>query len=84
MLTTVFALEGRVRPFNKWLRHELARHPLEFEDLAGLADAMAAEPTTETQRDAFRRLEIAARSAGQGPVIDSWEPDVAWLRGGPG
>ncbi len=81
LLDAVFAFEGRVRPFNKWLRYELGRRPLAFDDLAGLVEALSNHPTLETQRAAFRRVEIAARLAGHGPVIDSWAPDVGWLRG---
>jgi hypothetical protein len=83
LLTTAFAFEGRVRPFNKWLGVELARQPLAFGDLAAVADAIASAPTAATQRAAFRRIEAAARAAGHGAVIDGWEPDVDWLRGGP-
>ena len=83
LMTTVFALEGRVRPFNKWLRHELDVRPLGFGDLAGLVDGIAARPDLETQRRAFRRVEAAARFFGHAGVVDSWEPDVDWLRGGP-
>jgi lincosamide nucleotidyltransferase A/C/D/E len=81
LLTATFAMEGRVRPFNKWLRHELRERPLAFGDLAGLVDEIATDPTLETQRRSFRRVEVAARFAGQGDVVDSWEPDVDWLRG---
>jgi hypothetical protein len=83
LLTTAFAFEGRVRPFNKWLGVELARQPLAFGDLAAVADAIASAPTAATQRAAFRRIEAAARAAGHGAVIDGWEPDVDWLRDGP-
>lgn len=65
LLTTVFALEGRVRPFNKWLLYEL----------------LAAGPSAGRLRAAFRMLEAASRPAGLGAVVDGWEPDVAWLRG---
>ena len=81
LLTTAFALEGRVRPFNKWLRHELAARPLGIPRLVDLVDAIAATPTVDLQRTMFRLMELAARAAGHGRVIDAWEPDVAWLRG---
>jgi hypothetical protein len=84
LLTTAFALEGRVRPFNKWLVFELAEEPLRtpaFADLAGRVEALAADPTPDNIRAAFAMLETAARAAGHGPVVDGWEPDVAWLRG---
>ena len=83
LLIASFAFEGRIRPFNKWLRHELRERPLAFGDLAGLVDAIASDPTIETQRRAFRRVERNARFAGHGDVVDSWAPDVDWLRGRP-
>jgi hypothetical protein len=81
LLTTVFAIEGRVRPFNKWLRHEVAARPLAIAGVVELAADIAADPTETQQRALFRLIEPAARAAGLGSVIDGWEPDVAWLRG---
>jgi hypothetical protein len=81
LLATVFAFESRVRPFNKWLRHELAARPLGIDGLIALVDRIATDPTPTTQRDAFRLIEAAAREHGHGGVVDSWEPDVDWLRG---
>lgn len=85
LLTTAFALEGRVRPFNKWLRYDLEAEPLllaDFDGLLELVDRIAADPTTENQREAFRAIERAARATGHGAGVDSWAPDVEWLRGG--
>jgi hypothetical protein len=84
LLTTAFAFEGRVRPFNKWLPYELEAEPLRLPDLAGLldhVDRISADPSLENQRAAFRAIERAARATGNGARVDSWEPDVAWLRG---
>lgn len=82
LLTTLFALEERVRPYNKWLRVELERRPLAFGEVLASVEAIGRDPTPDTQRAMFRRLEAAAREAGHGVVIDGWEPDVAWLRRG--
>ena len=84
LLTTVFALEGRVRPFNKWLVYELETDPLRtpaFTSLIDRIEELVADPGADRLRGAFRMLETAARAGGHGAVIDSWEPDVAWLRG---
>ena len=84
LLTTCFALEGRVRPWNRYLAYELSTEPLRTPAFAGLEDrvaALAADPSADPLRDAFRMLEAAARDAGHGSVVDGWEPDVAWLRG---
>jgi predicted nucleotidyltransferase len=87
LLTTVFALEGRVRPFNRWLGRELAMAPLAMPALADLLvriDALAGDATPDAIRSAFRMLDAAARDAGYGAIVDTWEPYVGWLRGGTG
>lgn len=84
LLTAAFALEARVRPFNKWLVYELGVEPLESPAFARLIERIediVADPSAEHVRDAFRMLDAAARFRGHGAVVDSWEPDVAWLRG---
>ena len=82
-LRTIFALGGRVRPYNKYLGWELRHHPLDgwsAEELLPLLDrVLVAEP--KAQRELFRRLEAAARRDGFGDVVDGWEPDLEWLRG---
>ncbi len=86
LLDFLFAVEGRVRPFNKFLRFELERRPLEDPAfavdplLARLGAIRTGDP--EEQRRTFRDVEALARRHGLGDVIDGWEPDVAWLRGG--
>lgn len=84
LLSAAFALEGRVRPFNKWLRYELATETLRMPELNGLGDLvelLAEDPSVDRLRDAFRMLERAARATGHGAIVDGWQPDVAWLRG---
>ena len=81
LLTAAFALEGRVRPFNKWLRHELARGPLPIGDMADQVERIAVHAAPSDQRQLFRALEKLARGAGHADVIDAWQPDLAWLRG---
>ena len=82
-LRTIFALEDRVRPYNKYLEWELRDHPLEGwtadELLPLLGGLLAGEP--EAQHELFGRIEEAARRYSFGDVVDGWEPDVAWLRG---
>ncbi len=80
LLTVAFALEGRVRPFNKYLRHELVHRPLPSVGL-DVIDRTARDCETDDQRAVFRDVERRAREAGFGSVVDGWEPDVPWLRG---
>jgi len=85
LLEFLFAVEGRVRPFNTFLRYELERRP--FDDPTFAAESLFERlPTIRAgdaveQRRMFRDVEALARRHGLGHVIDGWEPDVAWLRG---
>jgi hypothetical protein len=85
-LRTIFALENRVRPYNKYLEWELRNHPLgdwAADELLPLLDrVLTAEP--EAQRELFNLIEPLARRDGYGDVVDGWEPDVDWLRGNGG
>jgi hypothetical protein len=76
LLTCLFALERRVRPFYDYLEWELANYPLSGWD--DLVEAIEGD-----QRALFRRVEIHVRERGLGAVVDSWEPDVAFMRGEP-
>lgn len=87
LLTFRFAVELRVRPFNKFLAWELEGWPLSgaawerttfLRRLTGMLDI--GDPSL--QAAVFRDVEAMARTSGHGPVIDAWEPDVAWLRSG--
>jgi hypothetical protein len=79
-LEFVFAVHGRLRPYNKWLAWELETHPLPWNDLPRL-ERIARTGDLDEQRALFREVEAMAREHGHGRVIDGWEPDVAWLRG---
>lgn len=82
-LRTIFALEDRVRPYNKYLEWELRHHPLEgwaADELLALLDRVLTGER-EAQHELFRRVEEPGRREGFGDVVDGWEPDVEWLRG---
>ncbi|HEY7421341.1 MAG TPA: nucleotidyltransferase domain-containing protein [Gaiellaceae bacterium] len=82
-LRTIFALENRVRPYNKYLEWELRHHPLEewtADELLPLIDRVLTGER-EAQHELFNRLEGPARREGFDDVVDGWEPDVDWLRG---
>jgi predicted nucleotidyltransferase len=86
LLDTLFALNGRVRPFNKHLRSELELRPLDGEPwtadelLPRLRRILETGDLGEQQR-LFCDVEELARARGLGEVIDGWEPDVPRLRG---
>jgi hypothetical protein len=82
-LRTIFALENRVRPYNKYLEWELRHHPLEgwtADDLLPLLDRVLTGER-KAQHELFELIEEPARREGFGDVVDGWEPDVDWLRG---
>jgi len=86
LLTALFALHGRVRPFNKFLRWELENFPLDGEPwavdvLLPRLEAIAKAADLLEQQTMFRDVELVARERGLGGVVDGWEPDVAWLHG---
>jgi predicted nucleotidyltransferase len=82
-LQFVFAVNGRVRPYNKWLEWELAEHPLPASNSLQLAlvERIARTGDVAAQQELFRDVERIARDAGLGAAVDGWEPDVAFLRG---
>ena len=80
-LQFVFNLYGRVRPYNKWLEWELQHHPLPVDVDLMLLQRIATTGGIAAQQELFRWSESLAREAGLDAVVDSWEPDLAWLRG---
>jgi predicted nucleotidyltransferase len=80
-LEFVFALHGRLRPYNKWLEWELEQHPLPINVPLDRLERIARTGDAGEQRALFRDVEALAREHGLAAVIDGWEPDVAWLRG---
>ena len=80
-LDFVFAVHGRVRPFNKWLSWELTNHPLQWNDL-GLLERIIRTGDLAEQAALFQEAESIARAHGLAEVVDGWEPDVERLRVG--
>ena len=85
LLETLFAWEGRVRPFNKFLRWELEHFPLAgsaMEDLLEALGELAGDGDPGTQAALFRTVEGIARTRGCGDVLDAWGADLELLRAG--
>jgi hypothetical protein len=87
MLPIVFALNGRVRPYNKYLRYELANRPFtdagwrDLDLVVQLTDIMdTGDPTA--QRRIFALIEPAARDLGLGHIVDGWGGELALVQGG--
>lgn len=83
LLDFVFAAHGRVRPFNKWLPWELQHHPLDEpwrHRLLPRIEAVLSTGALDAQRDIFLDVEGLARRHALEDVVESWGPDVAFLR----
>lgn len=80
-LDFVFAVHGRVRPYNKWLEWEIEHHPLPIDVDLDRLERIARTGDLEDQQALFRETESLARKLGHGATIDGWEPDLGWLRG---
>jgi hypothetical protein len=83
LLWTVFALHGRVRPYNKYLRHEISLRPLRpgWERLLTDLERLMTDGDPATQRRIFGLVERDARARGKGGAIDGWGDELALLRG---
>jgi hypothetical protein len=83
LLETLFALDRRPRPYNKYLAWELTRFPLPGWDTPKLLDAVHHITTTgdvSIQRRLFTQVEEVTRHAGHGPVLDAWGEDLRLMR----
>lgn len=79
LLDLLFAMDRRPRPYNKYLEWELAKYPLPGWDAATLLETLGAIIATgevELQHRLFAAVELQARSAGHGSVLDSWGDDL--------
>lgn len=85
LLTAIFAMDGRVRPFNKYLASELREQPLSESPWAAdrlIPQLMALLAGDILHQQAlFRDVDDVARNRGFAEAIEEWQPDVAWLRG---
>ncbi|MBI4942354.1 MAG: nucleotidyltransferase domain-containing protein [Actinobacteria bacterium] len=94
-LDVVFALAGRVRPYNKYLAWELAEHPLTVPEWSAAALVPLLDATLDGEsaalRSAFavverecRRFDAARGAATLGGTIDAWGGELALLRSAAG
>jgi predicted nucleotidyltransferase len=75
-LATLFPLYGRLRPYNKYVRWELATYPLGPPwDAETLPERVAADPV-----GLFADIEAIARDRGHGAIVDAWAGELAVFR----
>jgi hypothetical protein len=77
LLETVFALHGRLRPYNKYLGWELDTFPLP----GGWNAALRPQNVAGGALRLFAEVEVLARRRGHGDVLDGWGDDVRLIRG---
>ena len=83
-LDALFAFDSRVRPFNRYLRTELERHPLgAVVEARSIVDALvaAASGDAAATRESYGLMASSARTAGFGDVLDEWGDHLLLLRG---
>jgi hypothetical protein len=84
LLSLIFGLEGRHRPYYGYLERELRAHPLQQFPLSSevlLASISRILTTADlpTQQALLRTVESVSRAAGLGDVIDAWGQDYGWM-----
>lgn len=86
-LTTAFALERRVRPFNKYLGWELEHFPLAAPEFTAsrLLDALRwiLDGEVAMHRELFALIAPVARRAGLEQVLIGWGDDLELIAGSP-
>jgi len=86
-LAVIFAFERRVRPYNKYLPWELRNHPLsrpawQADVLLPRLDAILRDAEPAAQRAVYTSVEEAAYEVGLGGIIDAWDHELPFIRGG--
>lgn len=78
LLTVLFGLEGRLRPYNKYLEWDLKNHPLKHlpwpvDELIGKIKTIMITGDIKVQKEIFGKVCMLFRVQGYGEVIDGWK-----------
>lgn len=78
LLNILFGLEGRLRPYNKFLEWDLKEHPLKLlpwssDEFLGKLKKIMATGDIEAQKEIFSKICELFREEGYGNVIDGWK-----------
>jgi len=84
LLSALFALEGRLKPYYKYLDWELTNYPLqklpwEKNELIDILLKIAQSADITTQQATLKTVEQVFRKEGFGDVFDAWEGKVEWM-----
>jgi hypothetical protein len=88
LLTVLFALHRRIRPYNKYLPWELEHRPLgrscwSAQIMLPQLERLHIDADPATQRGMFTEIERAARYHGHDATLDAWGDDLRLLRTAP-
>jgi len=77
LLTFIFATEGRVRPYNKFLKWEFEKYPpknilIKSEDFLGKIESIIKSGDIEVQKEVHKIVEEIALKNDCSDVIDDW------------
>lgn len=83
LLTLVFAMNGRHRPFLGYVEKELTKYPLEYlpwtaEDFVRKINLVLENANLETQQELLKGIEKMSRETGHGHMFDGWEGKDKW------
>lgn len=83
LLTAVFAMNGRHRPFLSYVEKELQSYPLEHlpwssDEFVAKIQKVLETADLETQQELLRGVENMGREMGYGQVFDDWEGKDKW------
>lgn len=83
LLTAVFAINGRHRPFLGYVEKELQKYPLEHltwstNDFVAKVKKILEAADLETQQELLKGIEEMSREMGYGHVFDGWEGKDKW------
>jgi len=83
ILTLVFAMNGRHRPFPDYVETELEKYPLEIlpwkpKDFLQMIRTVLETGDLKTQQTLLSGIEKQSREMGYGHMIDGWDGGVEW------
>lgn len=85
LLDAIFALNGRLRPYHKYLEWELKNYPLQkpgmpSDELVRSVLEIITTGDSSIQRELLTVVEKLFRDNGYGDVFDAWGEDLLWMR----
>lgn len=85
LLDAIFALEGKVKPYYKYLRWELKEHSLkkllwDYKVFLNKVQRITTRGDIKTQKEIFRQMEKIFSRAGYKSVFNGWQDNINWIK----